>query len=278
MNQAPLPLEKPVAFVTGSAANRVGRVIANQFAQHGYRIVLHANQSVEEGKRLVEQWTRVGLDAHLVVGSITDEATVSSWIAEILDRFGRLDCLVHAAATWEPKRLEETTPDDLRSQWEVNTLGSFLCAQKAGLAMAQQSTGGAIVLIGDWATRRPYSDFTSYFVSKGCIPTLTRSLAIELANRNPHIRVNAILPGPVMLDEKTPETTKRNILEASLLKTSGTAEHVAQAALFLAEHRFLTGVCLPVDGGRSIYASEAGDAIAHPSLFNPNFETNQTKH
>ncbi len=273
-----MSIKKPVVFVTGSAANRVGRVIANQFAQHGYRIVLHANRSIDDGKRLVEQWTRLGIDTHLVVGSISDEAAVSGWITEILERFGSLDCLVHAAATWEPKRFEEVTPEDLRSQWEVNTLGSFLCAQMAGLAMVQQSSGGAIVLIGDWATRRPYSGFASYFVSKGCIPTLTRTLAIELANRNPNIRVNAILPGPVMLDENTPEATKRNILNASLLKTSGTAEHVAQAAFFLAEHRFLTGVCLPVDGGRSIYASEVGDAIAHPSLFNPNSQTIPTKH
>jgi NAD(P)-dependent dehydrogenase (short-subunit alcohol dehydrogenase family) len=51
------------------------------------------------------------------------------------------------------------------------------------------------------------------------------------------------------------------------LRRSGTADHVARAAVFLAEHEFLTGVCLPVDGGRSVYAGPVSDAIAHPSQF-----------
>ncbi len=278
MNQHPFGTESPVAFVTGSAANRVGRVIAHRFAQQGYRIVLHAHQSINEGKRLGEQWSNEGIEAHLVVGSISDESTVRNWIPQICDRFGRLDVLVHSAAIWEPKRFEETTAEDLRAQWEVNTLGTFLCAQQAGLAMVNQPTGGAIVLIGDWAVSRPYSDFAAYFASKGGVPTMTRSLAVELAERNPNIRVNAILPGPVLLDDNTPEATQQNILEACLLRRLGTAEHVAQAAVFLAEHQFLTGVCLPVDGGRSIYASDVGDSVAHPSLFNPTFQTNRTKH
>jgi pteridine reductase len=278
MNQLPFGTEKPVAFITGSAANRVGRVIAHRFAQQGYRIVVHAHRSIDEGKRLVEQWSKEGVDTQLVVGSISDESTVCNWVPQILDRFGRLDVLVHSAAVWEPKRFEDTTAEDLRSQWEVNTLGTFLCAQQAGLAMVRQPTGGAIVLVGDWAVSRPYSDFAAYFASKGGVPTMTRSLAVELAERNPNIRVNAILPGPVLLDDNTPETTQQSILEACLLKRLGTAEHVAQAAVFLAEHLFLTGVCLPVDGGRSIYASDVRDAVAHPSLFNPTFQTNQTKH
>ena len=132
--------------------------------------------------------------------------------------------------------------------------------------MSKQATGGAIVLLGDWAISRPYPDFAAYFASKGAIPTLTRSLAVELAERNPRMRVNAILPGPVLLADQTPDSTQQAILQQCLLRRMGTADHVARTAVFLAEHEFLTGVCLPVDGGRSIYAGSVADAIAHPNF------------
>ncbi len=257
----------PVALVTGSAANRVGRVVARRFAEGGYRVVIHARHSESDAHEVADSWNRVGLEVHPVFGSIADEVVVDGWMNDIVERFGRLDVVVNSAAIWEPRQLEQTTTEQLREQWESNTLGAFLVAQKAGLVMTKQTSGGSIVLIGDWAVQRPYADFAAYFVSKGSIPTMTRALAVELAERNPNVRVNAILPGPVMLDDKTPEKTQQNILDACLLRKSGTADHVAAAAVFLAEHDFITGVCLPVDGGRSIYAGGMTDAIAHPSLF-----------
>lgn len=259
--------DRPVAWITGSAADRVGRAVAKRFAARGYRVVLHANRSVEAGVRVAKRWNDVGVETMLVTGAIEEEATVNRWIEQINERFGRLDVLVHSAAVWEPMSLEETTSQLLIEQFMSNTLGSFLCGQKAGLAMAKQSSGGAIVLTGDWAICRPYRDFSAYFASKGSIPTLTRSLAVEFAERNPRIRVNAVLPGPVLLVDGTPDATQQAILRQCLLQRAGTADHVARAAVFLAEHEFLTGVCLPVDGGRSIYAGSIADAIAHPSQF-----------
>lgn len=269
--------ERPVAFVTGSTSNRVGRVIALRLLARGYRVCFHAYRSVSEGQTFVDKLKGDGEDVHFVAGSIAEEVEVKGWVESIVDRFGRLDVLVHSAAVWEPTRLEDTTADTVREQWSSNTLGSFLCAQHVGLAMVKQSHGGAIVLIGDWAIIRPYSDFAAYFASKGSIPTLTRTFAVELAERHPRVRVNSILPGPVMLDDRTPKETEQRIMEQCLLRRAGTADDVARAAEFLVEHEFITGVCLPVDGGRSVYAGNVGDAIAHPTLFNPNFPFNRAK-
>jgi pteridine reductase len=174
--------------------------------------------------------------------------------------------LVNAAAIWNWKRLEETTAEDVTRQFEVNSLGTFLCCQAAGLQMVKQSSGGALILIGDWAVHRPYPDFAAYFIGKGSIETMTRSMAIEFASRNPAIRVNAILAGPVMLDDSISEDKAISIANQSLLRRQGKPEHVAQAAHFLATHEFITGVCLNVDGGRSIYAGHSADAIAHPTF------------
>jgi pteridine reductase len=169
-------------------------------------------------------------------------------------RFGRMDALVNSAAIWLRQPLEEVTAADVRRHFETNTLGTFLCCQRVGGLMVEQSSGGAIVNFGDWAIARPYLNYAAYFASKGSIPTLTRTFAVELASRNPRVRVNAILPGPVMLPPDLPAEERQQAIDGTLVKREGTPAHVADAVLFLLRNDFVTGVCLPVDGGRSIYA------------------------
>ncbi len=258
--------ENPVVWITGSASDRVGRAVAKRFAMHGYRIVLHGNQSIEQAEEVAKHWTELGIETFVTQSNVQDERQVKSCVDQIIDRFGRLDVLVHTAAVWNPKALEQTFAQNVLEQFAVNSLGSFLCAKYAGLAMVSQPTGGSMILTGDWAIARPYKDFGAYFISKGSLPTMTRTFAVELAERNPKVRVNAIMPGPVMLPEGTSQTKIDAVVNQSLLRMNGAADHVARAALFLAEHEFLTGVCLPVDGGRTIYAGNHSDAVAHPDL------------
>jgi pteridine reductase len=148
------------------------------------------------------------------------------------------------------------TAADVRLHFDTNALGTFLCCQQAGLAMAKQPEGGVIVNIGDWAEVRPYRNYAAYFPSKGAVTALTRSLAVELAHRNPNVRVNVILPGPVMLPPDLPDEEKRQAINATLVKREGSPNNIAQAVLSFLDNDFVTGVCLPVDGGRTIYAPE----------------------
>jgi len=258
--------QKPVAWITGSGAPRVGQVIAKHFAKHGFSIVVHANSSMESGNRFALELNDAGTETMVIQGAIEAPDFAKASVQSIVRRFGQLDVLINSAAVWDWRSLESTTAEDVRRQFEINTLGTFLCSQAAGLQMVSQPSGGAIVLIGDWAVHRPYPDFSAYFVGKGAIETMTRSLAVELATRNPAVRVNAVLPGPVMLDKSISPERVSTIVQQSLLKQLGKPEHVAQAAYFLAEHKFITGVCLPVDGGRSIYAGHSADAVAHPTF------------
>ena len=175
---------------------------------------------------------------------------------QVTKTFGRLDVLVTAAAVWRRRPLAEVTAADVRREFDVNTLGTFLCCRQAGAIMARQPSGGAIVTIGDWACRRPYCNYPAYFLSKGAIPTLTRMLAVELAQQNRSIRVNCILPGPVMLPDDLSDAEVKGAVAGTLLKRAGRPEHVAQAVVFLVENDYVTGVCLPVDGGRTIGESE----------------------
>ena len=246
----------PVALVTGSGAPRVGNCIARHLASLGCRVALHADTSVDHAQQTAEALQAGGAEAIVVRGRVDDAAAVESFVDVVAQRFERIDVLVNSAAIWGPKRLEEVTADDVRRYLEVNTLGTFVAARSAGLRMVGQSRGGAIINIGDWALVRPYMDHAAYFPSKGAIEALTRSLAVELAHRNPRVRVNCIHPGPVLLADDMPPDKREAVRRSTLLQRVGTPEHVAHAVQFLAENDFITGAAIPVDGGRTIYADD----------------------
>lgn len=253
----PDPESQPVALVTGSGAPRIGRCIAKTLAGRGYRLLLHANRSRRQAEALAEEISASGTPAACLVADFADETAIERMVEEALGQFGRIDALVNCAGIWERKQLEDVKADDVQRHFEINTLATFLCCQKVGLAMVKQVNGGAIVNLGDWAIERPYLDFAAYFPSKGAIPALTRTFAVELAERNPRVRVNAVLPGPVMLPDDMPAAEREAVIANTLAKREGSPQNVADAVVFLLENDYVTGVCLPVDGGRTVYAGDA---------------------
>lgn len=242
----------PVALITGAGAPRIGACVADTLARHGYRLALHARGSLAQAEERVRAYRAQGLDALAIAADVRNQDEVAHMVEVVLARFGRIDGLVNCAAVWQRRPLEQVTAEDVRLHLEVNLLGTFLCCQHVGLAMVRQPGGGAIVNLGDWAVVRPYVDYAAYFPSKGGIPALTRAFAVELASRNPRVRVNAVLPGPVMLPSDLPQQERDEAIAGTLLKREGSPQHVADAVLFLLRHDYITGVCLPVDGGRSI--------------------------
>ena len=246
-----------IALVTGSGKRRVGWHVAAALAARGYALAVHYRSSAAEAAETVEAFRTQGVEAAAFQADLTDERSVRGLIEQVLARFGRIDALVNCAAAWAAKKLEDVTAADVRLFFEINTLGTFLCAQQAGLAMVRQPDGGCIVNLGDWAVARPYVGYAAYFPSKGAIPTLTRCLAVELGSRNPAVRVNCVLPGPVMLPPDLPEAERRQAIDATLVKREGRPDNIAQAVLFFLDNDFVTGACLPVDGGRTIFAPDS---------------------
>jgi pteridine reductase len=253
---------RKVALVTGSGKRRIGWHVAQALAARGYDLVLHYHTSAAEAQATAAQLQTRGLRALALAADLTQESAVHALIAETVREMGRLDVLVHCAAAWSPKPLEEVAAADVRYFFETNTLATFLCSQQAGLVMVRQPEGGCIVTLGDWAIERPYLNYAAYFPSKGAIPTLTRCLAVELGTRNPRVRVNCILPGPVLLPLDLPAAERAEAIRGTLVQREGSPEHIAQGVLFLIENDFVTGVCLPIDGGRTIYSPD--DAQARP--------------
>lgn len=256
-NSAGQPAEQPVALITGAGKKRVGWNVAVALARRGFRIAIHYRSSAAEALAGVTELKSTGTDAMAVQADLADATAIEKMVQAVRQQFGRIDVLVNCAAIWESKRLEEVTADDVRRHFEVNTLGTFLCCQKVGLQMVQQPDGGLIVNFGDWADARPYTDYAAYFPSKGAVASLTRCLAVELGSRNPRVRVNAILPGPVMLPEDMPADVRERVVNATLVRREGTPDHIALAILSFVDNNFLTGVLLPVDGGRTIFSTDS---------------------
>lgn len=246
--------DEPVALVTGSGKERVGNWIARDLSSHGYRVAIHYFRSRAGAEATAAELSRSGPGALALQADLRNQREVDDLVGRTRAAFGRLDVLVCAAATWGRHPLEQTTEKELRDEWESNTLSTFLCCQATGLAMVKQQSGGSIVTIGDWATSRPYRDHAAYFASKGAIPTLTRTLAVELGQRNPRVRVNCILPGPVLLPPDLPQAERDEAIAATLVRREGSPANIAHAVRFLIENDFVTGITLPVDGGRTVFA------------------------
>lgn len=243
-----------VALVTGSGKKRVGSVVADALARRGYAIAVHYRTSAPEAEETAASLRKHGVPVKTFQADLTDESAVKAMVHGVLAEFGRIDVLANCAAIWQSKPLEDVTAADVRLHFETNALGTFLCCQHVGLAMTKQSEGGLIVNIGDWAEARPYLNYSAYFPSKGAVTTMTRTFAVELAHRNPNVRVNAILPGPVMLPPDLNEDEKQAAIAGTLVKREGSPNHIAQAVLSFLDNDFITGVCLPVDGGRTIHS------------------------
>ena len=140
-------VQSQVALVTGSGKQRVGAAVAEALADRGYHVVLHYHTSEKEAHERAAKICSRGGKALPLQADLADENSVRALVDSTLQHLNRLDVLVTCAAIWEPKRLEDVTATDVRRHFEVNTVGTFVCCQQAGLAMVRQPEGGCIVTL-----------------------------------------------------------------------------------------------------------------------------------
>lgn len=244
-----LPLAGKTVLVTG-AARRVGAVIAERLHGAGASVVLHYHRSAAEAAALAQRLETVRPHSAAVIeADLLDTARLPRLIESAGKAFGGLDVLVNNASTFYPTPLGEIT----EAQWN-DLMGTNL---KAPLFLAQAAAGmlrlsrGLVLNIVDIHGMRPLRRHAVYSVAKAGLIMLTRSLARELA---PHVRVNAIAPGPVLWPEQPMDAElQARIVDRTLLKRPGSPEDVARAALFFAcDAPYVTGQVLAIDGGRSI--------------------------
>jgi pteridine reductase len=236
-------------MITGGA-RRVGAVLARTLHAAGANIVLHYRRSSSEATALVKELNsaRHG-SAVLEQADLLDVSRFPKLIDAAVKAFGQLDVLVNNASSFYPTPLGEIGEQDWDDLVGTNLKAPLFLSQAA--APALHLTAGLILNLADIHGMRPLRRYTTYCVAKAGLIMLTKSLARELG---PHVRVNAIAPGPVMWPEDgSDKALHKKIIDRTLLKRPGSPEDVARAALFFCtEAPYVTGQILAIDGGRSV--------------------------
>jgi len=233
-----------VALITGGAI-RIGRAITLGLADAGYDVAINYHTSSSEATSVARKVEAMGRKALVVGGDVSNAEEIDRIVAQIRENFGRLDLLVNNASIFRSAPLlsiEETEWDRVMA---VNLKGPFLMV-KATADLLTRARGNVINLV-DLSAFQPWIEYPHHAVSKAGLLHLTRVMARALA---PHVRVNAIAPGAVLLPESYGEEEKRRSVENSLLGTLGSPEDVVRTVLFLERSPFITGEVIVVDGGR----------------------------
>jgi pteridine reductase len=241
-----MDLRDRVALVTGGA-HRVGKAIALELARVGMHVAFSYHSSAEAAQATQAELSELGVRALAIRADLADEQAVAS-LAVQAEAFGPLDLLVNSAASFERTLFADLTLADWDRVQATNLRGPLALALT--LAPRMRARGqGVIVNICDLSALLPAPGYLAHGVAKAGLLALTQSLAVELA---PELRVNAVIPGPVVPPPSYGPAEKQAAANATLLRRWGRGEDVARAVRFLAEHDYITGEALRVDAGQLI--------------------------
>src|SRR6266403_1782105 len=234
-----------VALVTG-AAKRLGRAVALRLAEEGADIVIHYRSSAAEAKSAIAEIEKMGRRGVAIAADLTSIAEIKRLFDEAAKQFGRLDILVNCAANFLPSSIISTTEEVWDASLDANLKAPFFCAQAA--APLLRRSNGTIINFADTGGLLGWPAYVAHSVSKAGVVMLTKVLAKALA---PEVRVNAIAPGTITMPGDPPEW-EADFVKVAPLRRTGAPSDIADAVVFLANSKFITGQVLVVDGGRTL--------------------------
>ena len=247
-------LEGQVALITGGDSG-IGRAVATLYAREGADVAIvylpDEQSDAEDTRAIVEA---EGRTCELIPGDLVDAAFCDEVVERTVGAFGRLDILVSNAAQQSSKKLEDLQDDDLERTFQTNI---FAYIRLARAALRHMKPGAAIIATSSETGIKGSKNMPDYSATKGAVNAFTKTLAMQLIERQ--IRVNAVAPGPVWTPLNPADTgaTAKEAAEFgsdSPMKRPAQPEELAPAYVFLASNAdssYITGTVLQVMGGET---------------------------
>lgn len=241
-----MDIKNKTIILTGG--KRIGKTVAHSLAEKGANLAVTYRESESDANQICEDAKSLRVKALAFKADLSKEADINQLVKNVKKEFGQVHGLIHMAAPYPKTPFGKITMSDIKLSLHAMTASTILLVQ--ALAPELTANKGKVVLFSDWASnRKPYKDYVPYHAAKGSVETLTRALAVELA---PNVTVNCIAPGPILRPPDLTEEENSKVMTGTLLARWGGPEEIAKAVLYLLEADFVTGVILPIDGGRSI--------------------------
>lgn len=243
-------LKDRVALVTG-ASRGMGAATARLLAAHGAAVAVNYLKNREAGEKVVREIEEKGGRALLVQGDVTVQSEAEQVVHTTQQQLGPIDILVlNANVEFRMKPFLVYSWEDFQRKVDNELKAAFYCSQAVAAGMKERRRG-SIVALSSGAAHRPKEGSVAHSVAKGAIEAFVRCLAVELGPSN--VRVNTVAPGFTRTDATAgfPEHLKTAIAGGTPMGRVADPEDVAGVILSLvSDHTgFVTGTCVPVDGG-----------------------------
>jgi 3-oxoacyl-[acyl-carrier protein] reductase len=240
-------LNKKVALVTGGSRG-IGAAIAKRLARDGAKVAITYTKGADAAATVVKEIESAGGKAIAIQADSTDAGAVGAAVEKTVATFGGLDVLVNNAGTAIPKKLEETTLEEMDRMMNINFRGTMIVTQAA---LKHMKSGGRIITIGSCVGERVMTPgLVAYSATKGAVKMFAQGLSREVGSRG--ITVNNVQPGPIDT-ELNPAAGDWAVPQkaATALDRYGLVDEVAALVAFVAgpESSYITGANLTVDGG-----------------------------
>lgn len=245
------------ALITGGA-QRLGAAMARALAKEGYDIAVHYNSSGAEAEALCEELRGLGVQAVALKADVLDEAAVERLVPTAAEAFGKpLTCLINNASIFEYDRLETATRESWDRHIESNLRAPYVLTQAFARQAPEAETDENgeprarcnVVNMVDQRVRKLTPEFSTYTIAKMGLWAFTQTAAQGLA---PHVRVNAIGPGPTLQGARQSEQHFRKQRENTVLGRGSNPEGIVRALLYILGADGVTGQLLCVDGGQHL--------------------------
>jgi len=238
--------DKNIALVTGSAI-RIGKSIILALVREGFAVAIHYNNSISEARSLADEINSSGGSAIIVCADLSSPDETKAIIPHINKNFGTVNLLINNASCFINDNISNFTTEILNKHLAINLQAAMILSQS--FINQNDKPKGNIINMLDYSVLNPPAKFLSYNISKSALLTLTKSLALTLA---PHIRVNAIAPGPLLANDRQNKARFEESLRTTPLGLSTNQQEICDTVKYILATKSITGQVITLDGGRHL--------------------------